>query len=36
MIQKKFNGSNPEGSFTMDELKMFLSPQGFPSNTIYG
>ena len=31
-----FNGSNPDGSFTMDESNTFLSPQGFPPNTIYG
>ena len=30
------NGSNPDGSFTMDESNTFSSPQGFPPNTIYG
>ena len=33
--EKHFNGSNPDGSFTMDESNMFLSSQGFPPNTIY-
>ena len=35
-IQQNFSGSNPNGSFTMDESNTFLSPQGFPPNTIYG
>ena len=35
-MYSKFNGSNPDGSFIMDESNMFLSPQGFPPNTIYG
>ena len=35
LIQLNFNGSNPDGSFTMDESNTFLSPQGFPPNTIY-
>ena len=26
----------PDGSFTMDESNTFLSPWGFPPNTIYG
>ena len=26
----------PDGSFTMDESNTFLSPQGFPPNTMYG
>ena len=30
-----YNGSNPDGSFTMDESNTFLSPQGYPPNTIY-
>ena len=32
----ELNGSNPDGSFTMDESNTFLSPQGFPPKTIYG
>ena len=35
-IQLNFNGSNPDGSFTLDESNTFLSPQGNPPNTIYG
>ena len=35
-LQQNFCGSNPDGSFTMDESNTFLSPQGFPPNTIYG
>ena len=27
---------DPDGSFTMDESNTFLSPQGFPPNTLYG
>ena len=36
IVQQNFNGSNPDGSFTMDESNTFLSPQVFPPNTICG